>query len=131
MTEPEGSASSSRMRFAKLNEMNYREWVMDMQDLLQHEGRWRLTIGKEDILEERKKESRFDRNYEKGKEKYLAQRPRIGKATATLRSAMREDLSVKDYGAAYSTPGDIWNDVMASFYGSLYHCSVTGNDTRF
>jgi len=35
---------------------------MDMQDFLQREGLWRLTIGKEEILEEAKEESRFDRD---------------------------------------------------------------------
>ena len=43
---------------------------MDMQDFLQHKGLWHLTIGKEEILEEPKEESRFDRDYEKRKEKY-------------------------------------------------------------
>ena len=62
MTEQEGSESSSGMRFAKLDGTNYREWVMDMQDFLQREGLWRLTIGKEGILEEPKEESKFDRD---------------------------------------------------------------------
>ena len=114
MTKQEGSASSSGMRFAKLDGTNYREWVMDMQDFLQREGLWRLTIGKEEILEEPKEESRFDRDYEKRKEKYEAQQQRIEKATGTLRSAMTKGLSVSYYGSGYETPGDIWNNVVAS-----------------
>jgi len=70
---------------------------MDMQDFLQREGPWRLTIGKEEILEEPKEESRFDRDYEKRKEKYEAQQPTIEKATGTLRSAMTKGLSVGYY----------------------------------
>ena len=52
MTEQEGSASSSGRGFAKLDGTNYRELVIDMQDFLQREDLWRLTIGKEEILEE-------------------------------------------------------------------------------
>ena len=115
MTEQEGSASSSGMRFAKLDGTNYREWVMDMQDFLQREGLWRLTIGKEEILEEPKEESRFDRDYEKRKEKYEAQQQRSEKATGTIRSAMTKGLSVNYYSEAYETPGDIWNDVVSSY----------------
>ena len=88
---------------------------MDMQDYLQREGLWRLTIGNEEILEEPKEESRFDRDHEKRKEKYDAQQQRIEKATGTLRSAMTKGLSVSYYGSAYETPGDIWNDVLASY----------------
>ena len=103
------------MRFAKLDVMNYREWVIDMQDFLQREDLWRLTIGKEEILEEPKEESRFNRDYKKRKEKYGAQQQRIEKATGTLRSAMTKGLSVNYYGEAYKTPEDIWNDIVA-FY---------------
>ena len=35
--------------------------------------------------------------------------------TGTLRSAMTKGLSVNYYGEAYETPGDIWNDVVASY----------------
>jgi len=67
MIEQEGSVSSSGMRFAKLEGTNYWEWVMDMQDFLQREALWRLTIGKEEILGEPKEESSFNRDYEKNK----------------------------------------------------------------
>jgi len=65
MSEQEVSPSSSGMNFPKLDRTNYRAWVMMMQDYLQREGLWDLTIGKEKWLGELKEESKFDRDYEK------------------------------------------------------------------
>jgi len=59
MSEQEVSPSLSGMNFQKLDGTNYRAWVMRMQDYLQCEGLWCLTIGKEKILEEPKEESKM------------------------------------------------------------------------
>lgn len=107
-------AKLDRTSYRVFDEMNYRVWLMRMQDYLSCEGLWGLTVGHVKILEE-PKDDKLDKDYEKKWEKYEAQQLLIEKAIGTIRLAMTDARAVRYHDSSFTTPKKIWDDVVSSY----------------
>jgi hypothetical protein len=110
------SASTIATTVTKLNEHNYRSWVLEMQDVLKQLGLWRLVTGAERVpVAPSTDDDQYVQKYEKFETAHDRYEEKKTKACGTICRALEASIRQRYRDAKFDDPKVLWDTIKADF----------------
>jgi hypothetical protein len=114
------SASTIATTVTKLNEHNYRSWVLEMQDVLKQLGLWRLDTGTERVpvapqASNSTDDEKYLQRYEKFETAHDQYEDKKTKACGTICRALEPSIRQRYRHSEFDDPKVLWDTIKVDF----------------